>query len=406
MRRPSLGAVFLTVVLDLLGFGLVLPFLAAEARSAFHAPEFVGTLLGSTYSLMQFLFVPVWGRLSDRVGRRPVFVWSVAASAISMGALGMALAWGNSVIWLFLARAFTGAATANLGTASAYIADVTKPEDRAKGMGLIGMAFGIGFLFGPPVGSILADVSINGRQGPLACFVAAGLSVVNFVWVVVGLPESLPPEKRNPQASRSLSPLNTDAARAALALPGVGFAVLVNFILIVAFTNLEQTFRFFHEDMFRMTNKETAAVFVVIGLTAAFVQGGLIRPLSKRYAETSLIRSGVALQAVAFGMFAVSPSVGKGLLYGASVVLALGNGLTASTISAYVSRLTDARNQGSTLGTNQSFAALARVFGPAMGGMLYGNLGPRSPYVTAMCGMLLALALTANLRPVPKVAAT
>src|SRR5277367_2977049 len=128
-RRPSLGAIFFTVFLDLLGFGLVMPFLAEEARDTFGSTAFVGTLLSAVYSLMQFLFVPVWGRLSDRVGRRPVLLWSIAATAFSMTALGAGLAWGRSILWLFAARAFSGVATANLGTATAYIADVTKPED-------------------------------------------------------------------------------------------------------------------------------------------------------------------------------------------------------------------------------------------------------------------------------------
>src|SRR5215467_14501609 len=148
-KVPGLGAIFLVVFLDILGFSLVLPFLAEEARSTFGTSEFTGTLLASIYSLMQFLFVPVWGRLSDRVGRRPVMVVSVAATCAGMTGLGLALAYAGNVGWLFAARIFSGVATANLGTASAYIADVTPPKDRAKGMGLIGMAFGLGFILGP-----------------------------------------------------------------------------------------------------------------------------------------------------------------------------------------------------------------------------------------------------------------
>ncbi|MDB4992710.1 MAG: tetracycline resistance protein, partial [Myxococcaceae bacterium] len=158
MRKPSLGAIFLTVFLDLLGFGLVIPFLAEEARDNFHTTAFVGTLLGALYSLMQFVFVPIWGRLSDRVGRRPVLVWSVFASSLSMLGLGLAIAYGHHVAWLFAARLFSGVATANLGTASAYIADVTRPEERARGMGMIGMAFGLGFILGPGIGGALAGI--------------------------------------------------------------------------------------------------------------------------------------------------------------------------------------------------------------------------------------------------------
>src|ERR1700685_497770 len=212
-----LGAIFLTVFIDLLGFGIVLPFLAKEARDAFGVSAFVATLLGSVYSAMQFFFVPVWGRLSDRVGRRPVLLWSIAGTSLSMAALGFGLAWGRSIAWLFAARAFSGIATANLGTATAYIADVTKPEDRAKGMGLIGMAFGLGFILGPGIGGALARIPIAGRHGAVPCLVAACLSVVNLAWVAFGVAESLPPEKRATTPRRKLAPLNIQAMREAFA---------------------------------------------------------------------------------------------------------------------------------------------------------------------------------------------
>src|SRR5215472_261072 len=289
-RRPSLGAIFLTVFLDLLGFGLVMPFLAEEARDSFGATAFVGTLLSAVYSLMQFLFVPVWGRLSDRVGRRPVLLWSIAATALAMAGLGAGLAWGGSVLWLFAARVWSGIATANLGTASAYIADVTKPEERAKGMGLIGMAFGLGFILGPVLGGLLASYPLGGRHGPYACFVAAGLSVVNLLWASFGLGESVSPERRA-QASatpRSLAPLNLDAARRAFAQPGIPRAVLVYFLGVLSFSNLDQTFRYFNKDAFSMTERQTGMVLAFIGIVAAGTQGGLVRPLARRYDEAVL----------------------------------------------------------------------------------------------------------------------
>jgi MFS transporter, DHA1 family, tetracycline resistance protein len=395
-KKPSLGAIFLTVFLDLLGFGIVLPFLAEEARDGFHTTAFVGTLLAAVYSLMQFLFVPVWGRMSDRIGRRPIIVVSVAATFLGMTGLGVALGWSSSVGWLFVARIWSGIATANLGTASAYIADVTAPEDRARGMGLIGMAFGLGFILGPGIGGALSDITINGRHGPVACFVAAGLSVVNFVWVQVGLAESLPKEKRS-VSTRRLVPLDLRAAREAFATPGVGLCVLVNFLIILSFTNLDQTFRFYNKDVFGMSPLETGLVLAAVGVVAAGVQGGLIRPLSKRYGEAPLIVVGVLLQAIAFAGIAWAPSVGVAALFGAMGLLALGNGLTQPSTSAYVSKRSDAKAQGNTLGTNQSASSLARTFGPALGGWLYGEIGPRSPYVTAAAGMVVALAVSFRL---------
>jgi MFS transporter, DHA1 family, tetracycline resistance protein len=399
-RRPSLGAIFLTVTLDLLGFGLVMPFLAEEARTTFHSTAFVGTLLSAVYSLMQFFFVPVWGRLSDRVGRRPVLLWSIAATALSMGGLGLGLAFGNSIAWLFAARVFSGIATANLGTASAYIADVTKPEERARGMALIGMAFGLGFILGPAVGGALATYTVGGRHGPLACFCAAGLSVVNLVWALFGLAESLDDQRRSvaAKAPRSLAPLNVAAAKSAFARPGVALAVLVNFVIILSFANLDQTFRYFNKDVFSMTERETGGVLAFIGVVAAGTQGGIVRPLSKRVPDRTLLRAGVFLQVVAFAGLAFAPDLGRWALFVFGGVLAIGNGLTQPSVAAYVSKRADPAAQGATLGTNQAAASLGRVLGPAFGGLVYGAIGPRAPYAAAAMGMAVALAVTAMMR--------
>lgn len=396
---PRLGAIFLTVFVDLLGFGLVLPFLAKEARDTFGVSAFVATLLGSVYSLMQFLFVPVWGRVSDRVGRRPVLLWSIAGTSLTMAGLGVSLAYGSSIAWLFAARIFGGIATANLGTASAYIADITKPEDRAKGMGLIGMAFGLGFILGPGIGGALARIPIAGRHGAVPCLVAACLSLVNLVWVAFGVAESLPPEKRATTPRRKLAPLNVEAMRAAFALPGVGLAIAVNFLVILSFTNLDQTFTFYCGDMFGIDERGTGYVLAFIGVVAAGVQGGLVRPLAKHFDEALLMRAGALVQSLAFAGFVAAATLGaRPLLYASGAMLALGNGLTQPTTSAFISRRAPADRQGGTLGTNQSFASLARTFGPALGGWLYGNLGARAPYAAASIGMVLAFALAMRLR--------
>lgn len=396
LSTPGLGSIFLIVFLDILGFSLVLPFLAEEARSTFGTSELTGTLLASIYSLMQFLFVPVWGRVSDRVGRRPVLVWSVAATAAGMAALGLGLLFAKSVAWLFAARAASGIATANLGTASAYIADVTTPEERTKGMGLIGMAFGLGFILGPGIGGALSEISIAGRTGAVPCFVAAALSVVNFAWTALRLRESLPPERRT-RIKRSLSPLDLAAAREAFARPGIALAVLVNFSITLSFTVLDQTFRFFNKDVFDMTALDTGIVLAFIGVVAALVQGGLIRPLARRFDESTLIRAGTSLQAAAFVGIAVSPKLGVWALYAAGALLAVGSGLTQPSVGAFVSKRADPREQGATLGTNQAASSLARMFGPALGGWVYGAFGPSSTYVASALGMTVALAFAFGL---------
>jgi len=396
-RRASLGAIFLTIFLDLLGFGFVLPFLAEEARDTFHTTAFVGTLLSAVYSLAQFLFSPVWGRLSDRIGRRQVLIWSVAATAASNAGLGLALAYGGSVLWLFVARVFAGVATANLAVASAYIADVTTKADRAKGMGMIGMAFGLGFILGPGIGGVLAETPINGRHGPLACFAAAALSVINVGWVLLGLPESLPPERRAQTPARRLSPLDLVTAGRVLADPSMLRVVLANFLGVLSFSGMEQTFRYFNKDEFGMSLRASGGLLAFIGVMAAIVQGGLVRRLSGKVDDGVLVRWGLGLQALGFVALAVSKEVW--MLYGAGVLLAFGNGLALPGISAYVSKRASESEQGGALGVNQSASSLGRVFGPALGGLIYGAVTHAAPYWFSAAGtgvaFLIALGLAA-----------
>lgn len=401
-RKPSLGAIFLTVCLDLLGFGLALPFMAEVARDTFHVSSFMGTLLASSYSAMQFLFVPLWGRLSDRVGRKPVLAWSIAATAIANLALGLALAYAHSIAWLFVARMFGGLATANIGTASAYIADITSPKDRAKGMGMIGMAFGVGFVLGPGFGGVLAQIPVNGRHGPWALFVAAMLSTINFVWIVLGLVESLPKESRK-ASTRKLAPIDIANTVDVLRDSAIARAVLANFVLILVFSGMEQTMRYFNADGFGMSLAATGGMLVLVGLTGAAVQGGIVRRLSGRVQDASMLRWGLIFQAIAFAGIAVSPDVGEWLLYVSGMILALGNGLTQPSVSAFVSKRAKPGEQGATLGVTQSMSSLARVFGPALAGFVYGSvLGMRSPFVLGFVGMLIAFLVAFPLRdPAP-----
>jgi len=228
------------------------------------------------------------------------------------------------------------------------------------------------------------------------CFVASSLSCVNLVWAFVGLKESLPPEKRS-KIGRSLSPLNFGAAREAFARPGIAIAVAVNFSITLSFTVLDQTFRFFNKDIFHMDPLDTGAVLAFIGVVAASVQGGLIRPLSKRFPEEKLIRAGTGIQSAAFAVIALSATLGKPFLYLGGGLLAVGNGMTQPSTGAFISKRADPTQQGATLGTNQSAASLARMFGPGLGGWVYGAFGPRSPYILGAVGMFIAMMVAFNL---------
>ncbi|HEX3905263.1 MAG TPA: MFS transporter [Polyangia bacterium] len=390
IRNASLGTLFLTVFLDLLGFGLVIPFLPGIARRL-GAGDFLATLPGAVFSVMQFLFIPIWGRLSDRVGRRPVLLWSIAASAIGMATLGFA----PTLIWLFVARIWSGIATANIAVAQAYIADVTTPERRARGMAIVGISFGLGFIFGPFIGGELSRFHPFGREGMLPPLVAAGLSIINLLLAFRTLPESLPPEKRG-RSLRRASPIDLGAFRAAISVPGIGAAVAINFMLYLWFSGMEQTFRLFTADGFGMSDAGTGRVFGLVGIVSALVQGGLVARLVPRFGEGRLIQGGLGIQALAFALLGFSPlfgASGKAGLLVASALIALGSGLCSPTLPAFASRRASATTQGMTLGTLQSASALARALGPIVGGALYAAIDPRAPYLVGAVGLGVAMVL-------------
>ena len=390
LRTASLSTLFLTIFLDLLGFGLVIPFLPGIARRL-GAGDFMATMPGAVFSIMQFLFIPIWGRLSDRVGRRPVLLWSIAASAIGMAMLGFA----PTLIWLFVARIWSGIATANIAVAQAYIADVTTPERRARGMAIVGISFGLGFIFGPFIGGELSRFHPFGREGMLPPLVAAGLSTINLLMAFRTLPESLPPERRG-KSLRRASPIDLAGFRAAISVPGIGAAVAINFMLFLWFSGMEQTFRLFTADGFGMSDAGTGRVFGLVGIVSALVQGGLVSRMVPRFGEARMIQGGLGIQAVAFALLGLSPLFGpsgKVALLVASGLIALGSGLCSPTLPAFASRRASATTQGVTLGTLQSASALSRALGPIVGGALYASIDPRAPYLVGAVGLALAAIL-------------
>jgi DHA1 family tetracycline resistance protein-like MFS transporter len=401
MRKASLGTLFFTVFLDLLGFGLVVPFLPGVARNL-GASDLVATLVAASFSAMQFLFIPLWGRLSDRVGRRPVLLWSVAASAIGMTLLGFA----HTLPLLFIARLFSGIATANIAVAQAYIADITTPQTRARGMGIIGMGFGLGFIVGPAVGGFLGHYEVLGQQGTLAAFTAAGLSVINFVMALRTLPESLPPEKRGKVTGDRRRILDLSAIRRVSQEPGMGVTLLTSFFVVFWFSGLEVTFRLFTEDAFGMSIAATGGVFAFVGVIGVIVQGGLIHRLSRRFGEVKIIRTGLLLLAVGFAADALAADIGAWFLYVASLFVASGSGLYNPSLNSYSSQKATPETQGLTLGVVQSLSALARVLGPPIGGLCYQYVGIRGPYLVGAAGLVGVFILSFRLAPLPRRADT
>ena len=406
--RPIL-VVFLTVVLDLVGFGIFIPLMSYYAE-AFSASPTQVTLLMAVYSVMQFVCAPVLGQLSDRFGRRPVLVVSIGLTALMLAGFASA-----TELWmLFVLRALHGAMTANIGTAQACMADLTRPEDRARGMGLIGAAFGLGFTLGPFLGGVLAHVSPEVAKDCVAGAVAAagsavhipkeqlagpiwfaaGLSAVNFVLAVLLLPETRHAAS-GPGSHRAIRP---DVLLRTLRHPAVGLVVLLNFLLVFAFALMESTFTLFAEHRHCLSPMDVGKMFGVVGVVGIIVQGGLIGRLVKRFGEAALVPVGVLL--VGLGV-ALLPLVSPGVaMLVAFVIIASGQGVANPSLSGLLSRGTHADEQGGVLGSNQSMAALARATGPALGGVLYERVGMGVPFFVAagLCGLAFLLAFKATAR--------
>jgi len=364
--------IFVTVFIDLLGFGLIIPLLPFYAES-FGASAFAIGLLGTSFSLMQFLFSPVWGRWSDRIGRKPIILLGLFGS----GASYVTLALANSLALLFVARIIGGIAGANIPAAQAYIADITTPENRARGMGLIGAAFGLGFIFGPALGGLLSRFS---PETPMWC--AAALCFTNFAAAWFLLPES----RAASAATKTLGRL--EAFRHATGNPALLIVLALYFIVTMAFAAFEATFALFTEARFGFTAASIGFLFTFIGTIIAVVQGVLIGHVVKRVGERRIIPVAIAGIAVSIGLLPFVWNVPTLLV--ALGLLAMGMGFNNPSLSSMVSKLSDEDDQGGTLGLASSLASLGRVVGPAWGGYLYDAFGMTTPYLSAAAVMFVA----------------
>ncbi len=369
--------VLLTVFLDLVGFGIVIPLLPYYAEEYGASPMQV-TLLMAVYSLAQFLIAPVWGSLSDRRGRRPVLLFSIAATALML--TGFALA--ESLVWLFVFRTLHGAAAANISTAQAIVADITPPDKRAMGMGLIGAAFGVGFTLGPWMGGELAPFGLH-----VPILVAAGLSALNLVLAFFLLPETR--KEGSSHRKRTINP--ADFLRVARH-PVVGLGVTLTFVLTLAFSMMESTFTLFAEHVRGLGPREVGRMFGIAGVVTIIVQGGLIGRLAKRYGEARLVPVGLVVLAVGLALLPSGPPFWP--MVGVFAIIAIGQGITTPSLQSLISRSTDEAEQGFVLGTNQSMSALARAIGPTVGGAIYTGWSPQMPFYVSSLILLLSVALS------------
>lgn len=370
--------IFLTVFIDLLGFGIIIPLLPFYAES-FGANALAVGMLGSVFSLMQFLFAPIWGRWSDRIGRRPIILLGLLGSCVSY----LALALASSLAMLFAARVLGGIAGANIPTAQAYIADITTPENRARGMGMVGAAFGLGFVFGPALGGLLSHL---GPDAPM--WFASALCLANALAAWRFLPESRAVARVGAPTVGRMAILRRSWLRRELAL-----LLMLYFILSSAFSGFEATFALFAERRFGFTAATIGYVFAFIGVILALAQGVLVGHVVRVVSERRLIPAAIAMIAVGMGLVPFASSIPA--LLGALGLLALGMGLNQPALSASVSHAAGPDEQGGVLGLAQSLASLGRIIGPAWGGFLFDRYGMSFPYVSgaAIMGMAVIVAL-------------
>ena len=394
--RSPLVIIFITIFIDLIGFGIVIPVLPLYAER-YGASEATIGILVATYSAMQFLFAPVLGKLSDRVGRRPVLLVSLIGTSVGFLIMGLAsrlalLGLAPTLVWLFAARVIDGVSGGNISTAQAYIADVTPPEQRSKGMGLIGAAFGLGFVFGPLIGGLLSRIS---PEAPF--FFAAAMAAANATALYFLLPESLSHEHRSEARRMGIIQMVEQSGGSQL-----GAIMATYFFTTTSFAIVTVTFALFAAHRFGFDAWHTGFLFGYVGVIGAIIQGGLLGRLVKLFGDKLLAVGGTAIFAASVFCFPLSTTVTSLIL--AATGIAIGNSLMTPTLNGLASKSVKGSLQGRVLGVMASVASLARIIGPILGGTLLGrdpDNSPhygRTPYWTSSLIMLVALGLALTVK--------
>lgn len=428
-KRGVLGVILLTVFLDLVGFSIIFPlfpdmleyYLGKEMQGGyfhafisqletlsglegdqakFAATVLFGGLLGSLYSMLQFLAAPIWGSISDRRGRRVILLTTVGGIAVSY------LFWiCADAFWLLIvSRLIGGAMAGNLSVSTAAVADVTDAQSRAKGMGMIGAAFGVGFIVGPALGALLSlwDVrgvlwfipGVNPFSGPaIAAFL---LSLANLLYLWRRFPETL--KRSSGDSLHARRPVNPLAVFRSSPIAGVNLTNFLFFIFIAAFAAMEFTLTFLAKDRFAYSAAQNGILFLFIGFIIAFVQGGLVRRLAPKYGEKNLVIAGIIL--VVPGLILVGLCHTQLLLYAGLFLLAFGSSLVTPSLTALISLYSPEDRQGESLGIFRSLGSLGRAFAPILGAVVYWKYGSQWPYFGSAAVLLVPLLFSFGL-PVP-----
>lgn len=385
-NKSALILIFITVFIDLLGFGILIPILPSFSVKELNIDESSIGIAIAIYSFVQFLFNPLLGKFSDKYGRKPVIVACLFLNAIGY----VVFAFTHSYIMLLLSRIIAGIGGSSIGVAQAYIADVTTRENRSKGMGLIGSAFGLGFVFGPLIGGLLAEFGYA-----VTGYVAAGFSLLAFVLTIFYLPESLKPEQLAANAisqenKRKL--IDIAALKKILQKPDLTILVILFFILTFSFANIYGTFALLGLKVYGFTDMQNGYMFGIVGLSSAIVQGGLIGYINKLMNKKLIL---IIASFLIMTMLAMIPYAGTFLgLAVVSIILSYGTGTFQPTVLSLISEVTSEAEQGITLGLNQSLSAFARVLGPLWGGFAFEYFGYPFPFLTGAAFTFIIFVLT------------
>jgi MFS family permease len=374
-HRSTLPILFSVIIIDLIGFGIVLPILPFYAERFDASASTLGLLL-STHAALQFVFSPIWGRVSDRIGRRRVMLVTIAGTSVALLMLGLA----DSMAWIFVARALSGIFGANISVATAYVSDVTDESERTRWMGMVGASFGVGFVLGPAIGGFLAPYSHG-----LPMFVASAMAAVNCAYGIFALRE---PERHLDEMGPRLG------LGELLRQSPIGQLCFTNFLFTVGVTQLESLFAYLMMRRFDYDERQVAAILVVMAVVMGGIQGGAMRALSERFGEKTLLAGGLALMALAFPAIPHIPSVGVLLI--PLILSAVGRAIAQPPLMSMVSMSADPGHRGAVMGAFQSSAALARIGGPILAGILF-DFSIAAPFYLAAALFLASSTLSLRL---------
>jgi multidrug resistance protein len=380
-KKSALSLIFLTVFIDLLGFGILIPILPTFAKIELSVDETAIGVVVAVYSFVQFLFNPILGKLSDKYGRKPIIVISLFINAIGY----VLFAFTTSFIILLVARIVAGIGGSSISVAQAYIADVTTKENRAKGMGVIGAAFGLGFVFGPLMGGFLASYGYM-----VTGFASAAFSVLAFIVTIALLPESNVNRKALAETKRKL--IDVDGLKNVFAKPERAMLIFLFFVLTFSFANIYGTFALLGLQVYGFSDMQNGFMFGIIGLTSAIVQGGLIGRISKVVSKKNILKFGSFFIMAALALIPYGDTfLGLAII---CIFLSIGTGIFQPTVLSLISEVTPEDEQGVTLGVNQSVSAMARVLGPLWGGFAFEFLGYPFPFLTGAAFTLIIFIVT------------